>query len=119
MTPITLEPLEVPLKQDESGTLRVSGTRLTFDVFMAAVRQGASPYEMTHSYDVLTVADVHHVLAYYLRNQEMLDRYLVDRSAKAQQMEDEWSASFDRAAYKRKLLERWAAQREDNAARPG
>ena len=73
----------VPLKTDPYGAIRVAGTRVTLDTLVAAYERGASAEDIARQFDVLDVADVHAVLAYYLRHRGEVDEYLRQREADA------------------------------------
>jgi uncharacterized protein (DUF433 family) len=73
----------VPLVPDESGTIRVANTRVTLDTLIEQYHAGATVEELTERFDVLTAADVHAVLAYYLRHRDEVDRYLAEQARQA------------------------------------
>src|SRR5664279_2952834 len=68
-----------PLWKDEHGAIRISNTRVTLDVIIAAYQHGDTPNEINHGYPTLTLADIYAVLAYYLKNQERVHAYLRER----------------------------------------
>jgi uncharacterized protein (DUF433 family) len=76
MTIIHADP--VPLRVDETGTIRVANTRLTLDVLLGYLLGGVTPEQVVSPewYPVLSLADVHAILAYYYRHQAELDEYL-------------------------------------------
>lgn len=82
--PFTIHADPVPLHCDAEGTIRVAGTRVTLDTIVAHYRQGAASEAIAERFSVLTAADVHAALAYYLRHQEEIDRYLLDRAQTAE-----------------------------------
>src|SRR5262245_2127869 len=82
---LTIHTDAVPLRPDADGTVRVGDTRVTLDVVVAHYRAGASAEEIAERFAVLTPADVHAVLAYYLRHREEVDRYLAERDREAEE----------------------------------
>jgi uncharacterized protein (DUF433 family) len=64
MRHITFEPIAVPLKEDEHGAIRVSGTRLLLELVVRRFQEGATPESIVESYDGLALADVYAVLSY-------------------------------------------------------
>ncbi|HVK13185.1 MAG TPA: DUF433 domain-containing protein, partial [Gemmataceae bacterium] len=74
-----IHPDPAPLQADDSGELRVGGTRVTLDTLIHAYHEGASAKQIALRYDSLTLADIHAVLAYYLRHRAELDGYLARR----------------------------------------
>ena len=73
---IALEPLTLPLQEDEHGVLRVTGSRVPVDLLIYAYRNGATAEEMVLDYPTLKLADIHAVLSFYLLNQADVDAYL-------------------------------------------
>ncbi len=67
IVPLTIQADPVPLAPDETGTIRVANTRVTLDTIIEQFRAGATAEALTERFPVLTPADVHAVLAYYLR----------------------------------------------------
>lgn len=78
----TLHSKPPPLVQNDDGTIRVGGTRVTLATVLHAYQAGASAEEIALAYDCLKLADVHEVIGYYLHNQYTVDRYLA-REAEA------------------------------------
>ena len=74
MLRIVAEP--VPLAVDNDGIVRVAGTRVTLDAVVGAYNNGLHVEEIVDAYPVLALADVHAVIAYYLRHREGVDRYI-------------------------------------------
>ena len=90
-TPITA--IDVPLRQDPDGTIRIGNTRVTLDVVITAYHNGTTPDEIARKIDVLDPADVHLVIGYYLGHRVEVDAYLATRAAHAEAMEREWLAA--------------------------
>lgn len=74
----------VPLKADADGVIRVGGTRVTLDTVVAAFNDGATAEAIAEQYPSLALADVYVVIAYYLRRQTEVGRYLRRRSRQAE-----------------------------------
>ena len=93
MTIIHSDP--VPLRVDETGTIRVGNTRITLDVLLGFLLRGVQPEQMvsTEWYPTLSLADVHGVLAYYYRHQAELDEYLQSRREEADTRQQEIEAT--------------------------
>src|SRR5436305_1489261 len=86
MTNLTFEPISVPLRIDEHGTIRVGNTRVLLDLVIHEFHRGASPEVIVDSYDALTLPDVYAVLTYYMRNPEPIDAYLARRAGEAAEL---------------------------------
>jgi uncharacterized protein (DUF433 family) len=81
----------VPLRVDESGTIRVGNTRITLDVLLGYLLSGVTPEQVVSDewYPTLSLADVHGVLAYYYRHRTELDEYLRCRREEADRRQNE------------------------------
>jgi uncharacterized protein (DUF433 family) len=86
MPDLIFEPIAVPLKEDEHGAIRVSGTRLLLDLVVRRFQEGATPESIVESYDGLALADVYAVLSYYQSHTEEIDAYLRRRDVEAQEV---------------------------------
>jgi uncharacterized protein (DUF433 family) len=92
MPHFTFEPIAVPLKEDEHGAIRVSGTRLLLELVVRRFQEGATPESIVESYDGLPLADVYAVLSYYLRHTDEIDAYLQRREAEAREVRQQIEA---------------------------
>jgi len=104
--PITVE---LPMKMDEYGAIRVSGTRVTLDTILARYRQGDTPETIHGGFDTVPLADIYTVIAYYLAHQDEVDTYLEQREEEAARIRAEVEASYTpeqkaRTEYFRHLL---------------
>jgi uncharacterized protein (DUF433 family) len=90
---ITIHADPVPLRVDETGTIRIGKTRITLDVFLADHRRGMTPEQIVAQLDTLTLPDVYGALAYYYRHQAELDEYLQRRREQADRMQRETEAT--------------------------
>ena len=72
-----------PLRLDEGGALRVGNSRMSLDLVVEQYENGMTPEDMVRAYDTLTLADVHAVIAYYLRHHDDVRAYLKRREADA------------------------------------
>jgi len=93
MTVIHCDP--VPLRVDETGTIRVGNTRITLDVLLGYLLSGVKPEQVVSEewYPTLSLADVHGVLAYYYRHRTELDEYLRCRREEADRRQNEIEAT--------------------------
>ena len=86
--------MTIPLRMDEHGGIRVSGTRVTLDVIIARYQQGNSPEAIHESFDTVPVTDIYAIIAYYLAHRDELDAYLERRSEEAKRLRQETEASY-------------------------
>ena len=98
----------VPLRVDDSGTVRVGDTRVTLDILIGAFKLGASTEDIVEQYPSVRLCDVHSVLGYYLRRQEEVEEYLSTRAADAEKLRVEIERSFPAAGVRKRLLKRRA-----------
>jgi uncharacterized protein (DUF433 family) len=84
--------INIPLEPDEHGTIRVGGTRVTLESVIADYHRGATPEEIVHDFPVLKVADVYHVIGYFLENRAELDAYIQRQHEEGERLRREWEA---------------------------
>ncbi len=110
------------LGKDESGTIRIGGTRVTLDTVVGAYERGATPEGIVSQYDVLTLPQVYETISYYLNYREEADAYLEEQKEQAKavrkKLEEAGVTSTDeeRAAI-RKRLERRMQRADARAAK--
>ena len=76
-----------PLREDDAGALRVGDSRVLLELVIRAFQDGATPETIVQRYATLALSDVYTVIAYYLRHQDEIERYLARRE---QQAEEVW-----------------------------
>lgn len=91
--PLTIREDPVPLRADETGTVRIGQTRVILELVIHAFREGATPEQIVQDYDTLNLADVYAVIGYYLRHLDEVDAYLGERTVKAEQLKKKIEAS--------------------------
>jgi uncharacterized protein (DUF433 family) len=72
-----------PLRVDPGGAVRVGASRVSLDVVVAEYENGLTAEDLVRAYDTLELADVHAVIAYYLRHRDEVRAYLKRRAAEA------------------------------------
>jgi len=68
--------LDVPLRTDTNGVIRVSGTRVTLHSIISTYHLGESPEAIHKGFPTVPLADVYAVIAYYLTHRAEVDAYL-------------------------------------------
>lgn len=101
----------VPLRTDETGTVRVAGSRIPLDTVVIAFQQGATPEEIVASFPTLRLSDVYAIIGYYLRFRDEVDAYLAEREQTAQQLRAQIESYSSQQGLREKLLARRAAMR--------
>jgi uncharacterized protein (DUF433 family) len=108
---ITLHADPVPLRVDETGTIRIGSSRVTLDVLLADYKAGLSPEEIARQLDTLDVADVFAAIAYYHRHREEVEEYLRRREKEAEALRQQIEAGqADRSELMARFLARLVAR---------
>ncbi len=68
-----------PLRLEDSGAIRVGGSRVLLEIVLGDYLAGVTPEEIADSYPTLELADVHATVAYFLRHREEMLEYLAER----------------------------------------
>ncbi len=98
-----------PLRQDDTGTIRVGGTRITLDTVVEAWLNGESAEKIAEAYDALTLAEVYAVISYYLRHRSEVQDYLERRRQQAEESQARIEQRFPPQDLRAKLLARQKA----------
>ena len=102
----------IPLQTDPAGVVRVGNTRVTLDTVISAFRDGATAEEIVQQYPSLNLADVYHVIGYYLRRTSEVDAYLQKRKDDAKVSRHQNESRFDPSGVRARLLARRPAKRQ-------
>ena len=103
-----------PLRVDEGGAVRVGKSRVSLDLVVEQYENGMTPEDMVRAYDTLALADVHAVIAYYLRHREEVRAYLKRRAEEANALRAKIEAERPRIS-REELLARRSAGETANA----
>lgn len=98
--------VDIPLRTDESGVIRVGETRVTLQTVIADFHQGASPEEIVHHYPALNLPDVYLVVGYYLQHREEVDGYIRQQRELADEARRAYEAQHPQDPLREKLLAR-------------
>jgi uncharacterized protein (DUF433 family) len=109
--PIAFEPQPVPLTTDESGIVRVSGTRVTLDTIVNAFLAGETPEQIAQNYDSVPLEDIYQVIGYYLSHQDAVDAYLSEGKSESTTVRAENERRFPTAGIRERLLARQQSNR--------
>lgn len=115
MTP-TYEPIPVPLHMDDTGTVRVSGTRVTLDIVIHRYQLGDSPEAIAEGFPSLPLADIYAVISYYLQHRAEADAYLRKRGEEAAELRQVLEARYDKKGLRERLQARRAQMEADRHA---
>jgi len=94
-----------PIREDESGALRVGNTRVLLELVVEEFQDGATPETIVQQYSTLSLSDVYAVIGYYLRHREAIESYLDQREELAQHIRQRIEAEHgDMGDIRRRLL---------------
>jgi uncharacterized protein (DUF433 family) len=89
---LVLEQEAPPLREDETGAIRVGKTRVLLETVIRAFQDGASPESIVHRYSTLSLSDVYNTIGYYLRHKDTVETYLNQREQLAQSVQQRLSS---------------------------
>lgn len=98
--------IELPLRLDEAGSIRIGNTRVLLDTIITAFNMGTPPETIAQQFDAVSLTQVYQVIGYYLANRDAVDAYLAKREADAEALLREWEAQYPRPT-KEELLQRY------------
>ena len=96
----------IPLRIDETGTIRIGQTRVTLDSVADSWQQGATPEQIVNQFPTLKLPDVYAVLAWMLRHPSETESYLLTRQALADQLRAESERRCPPEGFKAKIIAR-------------
>ncbi|MCC7209550.1 MAG: DUF433 domain-containing protein [Anaerolineae bacterium] len=86
------ETVALPLRMDDHGAIRVSGTRVTLDTLVGYYHQGETPEDLHEGFPTVPLADIYAVIAYYLAHQPEVDAYMAQRAKEGERIRLEWES---------------------------
>jgi uncharacterized protein (DUF433 family) len=102
-----------PLRVDEGGVIRVGKSRISLDLIVEQYENGMTPEDMVRAYDTLELADVHAVIAHYLRHRDEVRAYLKKRNEEAETLRAKIEAERPRVSREELLARRQAKEKAD------
>ncbi len=90
-TPIAID---VPLRTDEHGKIRVGNTRVLLELLIHAFNQGETAEEIVDSYPSVKLSDVYSIIAYYLTHRAEVDAYVEKANQAAERVQREVEANY-------------------------
>ena len=88
---LALEHEAPPLREDETGAIRVGNSRVLLETVIRAFQDGAPPESIVNRYTTLSLSDVYNTIGYYLRHQDAVEAYLSQREQLAETVQQRLS----------------------------
>jgi uncharacterized protein (DUF433 family) len=110
---LPLDAAPPPLRVDEGGAVRVGKSRVSLDLVVEQYENGMTPEDLVRAYDTLDLADVHAVIAYYLRHRAEVGAYLKRRAEEAHDLRARIEAERPRVTREELLARRSAGEKAD------
>ncbi|MDQ2809304.1 MAG: DUF433 domain-containing protein [Chloroflexota bacterium] len=89
---LTITAQEVPLRTDESGTVRLNDSRISLDVLVTYFERGMTAEEIVEQWPYLNIGDIYAVLTFYWRNRTEIAVYLAEQEREAAEIRREIEA---------------------------
>jgi uncharacterized protein (DUF433 family) len=102
-------PDTVPLTQEENGSIRVGGTRVTLDTVIGRFQVGNTPEKIEDSFPSLTLSQIKATIEWYLNHKAEADEYLEEGQREAEKIRQRIESDPEYQA-RRKELHRRAAE---------
>ena len=99
----------IPLNQDQRGTIRVKGSRVTLDTIIGRMQVGDTPEEIHEGFPSVTLAQINTIIDWYLNNQVEADEYLQEQEAEGERIRQKIESDPEYKA-RRAMLHRRIAQ---------
>ena len=90
--------IDLPLRTDQDGVIRVGDTRVTLVTIVKHYRVGDTAEVIHAGFPTVSLADVYAVIAYYLSHQADVDEYIREVDAAAERWRREYEANNPQAA---------------------
>ena len=105
-----------PLRVDLGGVVRVGASRISLDLVVEQYENGMMPEDLVRVYDTLALADVHAVIAYYLRHRDEVQTYMKRREEEAEALQATIEAENPPIMRAELLARRLAREKTDASA---
>ena len=94
---------DVPLTQDERGSIRVTGSRVTLDTIVHRYQVGDTIEQIHEGFPTVSVAQIIAILDWYHSHQVEADEYLEEGEAESQRLLREIDAQPGHIALREKI----------------
>jgi uncharacterized protein (DUF433 family) len=111
-TPVAMD---VPLRTDKDGAIRIGNTRVLLEVVIGAHQRGDTPEQIVEGFPTLNLADVYAVIAYYLSHQNEVGEYIQQVEGAGEAIQRKFEALPSHKPLTREMLE---ARLEEKKRKP-
>lgn len=109
---IVLQADPLPLRADEHGSIRIGNTRVSLELVIRAYQSGLKAEQIAERFDTVELADIHAVLAYYLRHRPQVEDYMRRRQTEAEEIRQRIEAALPPRLTREELLARRSLQQD-------
>jgi uncharacterized protein (DUF433 family) len=95
---------EVPLRQDERGSIRVTASRVTLDTIVHRYQVGDTIEEIHEGFPTVSIAQIKAILEWYFKHQAEADEYLEEVEAEGEKLRQEIESQPEYIARRQELL---------------
>lgn len=85
--------IDVPLRTDQNGVIRIGKTRVTLLTIVACHQRGDTPEEIHEGFPTVPLAHIYAVLAYYLANRDEVNTYIRQIEAESERLRQEFETA--------------------------
>jgi len=105
-----------PLVQEDDGTVRLAGSRVTLDTIVGAYRRGDIPHEIQEGFSSISMRQIYGTIAYYLEHEAEVEAYLEWRKEAGEAIRREIESGQDTIGFRERLRKR-ALERKSQLAK--
>ncbi len=109
----------VPLRTDAGGVVRIGASRVSLDSVVYDYQNGATAEQIAFDFSTLDLADIHAVIAWYLRHREEVEQYLTDQQQRAVEVRKRIEPIVANGDIRARLLARREARESNDASAHG
>lgn len=106
---------DTPLRQDDGGMIRVTGSRVTIDILVARYWRGDTFEEIHEGFPSVSIEAIQKIIHWYLANRSEVDEYIRRENEKAERLRQKIESQPSYQAFL-KEFERRAAELERREA---
>jgi uncharacterized protein (DUF433 family) len=104
---------DVPLRQDERGAIRVTGSRVTLDTIVHRYQVGDTIARIHEGFPTVSIAQISAIIDWYFNHQAEADEYLEEGEAEGEKLRREIESQPEYIALSEKIR-RYREQRMKN-----